>query len=210
MTFNIKKTELVYFTRSRKQPTSQVYLSGTAVLPKASARFLGVWLDRKLQWKAHLKEIRIKLAKQELALSRLTGKTWGYSLVKAREIYTKVIRSAIAYGATSFHKPTEEGGKPKGIAIELAKDQTRSLKIVTGGYKATPSRLLETECWVPPIDLYLNKRRADYEERLERTGMAEKIRQSMKEIGTRLRNRKTRLLSSSSSYHLPKPVKVTG
>ena len=33
----------------------------------------------------------------------------------------------------------------------------------------------------------------------------------MKGIGTRLRNRKTRLSSSSSSsYHLPKPVKVTG
>jgi hypothetical protein len=49
MTFNIKKTELVYFTRSRKQLTSQVYLSRIAVPPKASARFLGVWLDRKLQ-----------------------------------------------------------------------------------------------------------------------------------------------------------------
>jgi len=71
---------------------------------------------------------------------------------------------------------------------------------------------LETEYWVPPIDLYLNKRRADYEEQLERTSIAKKIRQSMKGIGTRLRNRKTRLSSSSSSssYHLPKLVKVTG
>jgi hypothetical protein len=40
--------------------------------------------------------------------------------------------------------------------------------------------------------------------------MAEKIRQSMKEIGTRLRNRKTRRTPSSSTYHLPQQVKVTG
>ncbi len=38
---------------------------------------------------------------------------------------------------------------------------------MAGAYKATPIRYLETETHVPPLDLYLNKRVADFEERLE-------------------------------------------
>jgi hypothetical protein len=37
------------------------------------ARFLGVWLDRKLQWGGHLQEIKKKFATQKLALTRLAA-----------------------------------------------------------------------------------------------------------------------------------------
>ena len=38
---------------------------------------------------------------------------------------------------------------------------------MAGAYKSTPIRCLETETWVPPLDLYLNKRYADFEHRLQ-------------------------------------------
>ena len=88
-------------------------------------------------------------------------------MIRAREVYTKCIHSAIAYGASSFHAPTPVGGKPRGIAASLSKAQNRSLRIVAGAYKATPIRSLETETWVPPLDLYLNKRLADFERRIQ-------------------------------------------
>jgi len=37
---------------------------------------------------------------------------------------------------------------------------------MAGAYKAIPIRHLEVETWVPPLDLYLNKRPADFESRL--------------------------------------------
>lgn len=37
---------------------------------------------------------------------------------------------------------------------------------MSGAYKKAPTRCLETETWVPPLDLYLNKRLADFEDRL--------------------------------------------
>ena len=49
-----------------------------------------------------------------------------------------------------------------------SKAQNRSLRIVAGAYKATPIRHLETETFTPPLDLYLNKRLADFEQRLEK------------------------------------------
>ena len=117
---------------------------------------------------AQQQAIERKLRTQEYALSRIAAKTWGPSLAKAREVYTKCIRSAIAYGATTYHLPTAVEGEPQGVAKALAKAQNRSLRTVVGAYKTAPTRCLETEAWVPPLDLYLNKRRADFDRRLRR------------------------------------------
>jgi hypothetical protein len=176
MAFAAHKCELIHFNKGRKQWEAPVALalpgeSGgySTVKPVDSARFLGVWLDWKLSWKAHSRAVERKLKTQDFALSRIAAKTWGPSLARAREVYSKCIRSAIAYGASSFHTPTPAGGtsKPKGPAKALAKAQNRSLRIVAGAYKTVPIRSLETETWVPPLDLYLNKRLADFEARLQ-------------------------------------------
>jgi hypothetical protein len=138
------------------------------VKPIPSGRFLGVWLDWKLNWKAHREAVERKLKTQEFALSHIAAKTWGPALAKAREVYTKCIRSALAFGASSFHKPTPIGGQPQGIAKDLLKDQNQSLRIVAGAYRATPIRHLEVETWIPPLDLYLNKRLANFEDQLQK------------------------------------------
>ncbi|KAL2116079.1 hypothetical protein VTJ04DRAFT_10334 [Mycothermus thermophilus] len=91
----------------------------------------------------------------------------GPGLIRAREVYTKCIRNAIAYGASSFHAPTPPGGRPQGISQSLSRAQNRNLRVVTGAYRATPTYTLETEAWVPPLDLYLNKRLADFEKRIQ-------------------------------------------
>ncbi|EAQ84562.1 hypothetical protein CHGG_08576 [Chaetomium globosum CBS 148.51] len=178
MKFAPEKSELIHFNKGRRQWSNQLELTspgrGTSpVRPKESTRFLGVWLDRKLNWKAHLAAVERKLRTQSYALSRLAASTWGLGLAKAREVYTKCIRSALAYGASSFHIPTDVGGEPvkKGITKALGKAQNKSLRMVAGAFKHTPIRNLETETWVPPLDLYLNKPLADFETRLQRTDL---------------------------------------
>ena len=42
---------------------------------------------------------------------------------------------------------------------------------MVGAYKTAPTRCLETEAWVPPLDLYLNKRLADFEGRLRKKAL---------------------------------------
>ncbi|EAQ84813.1 hypothetical protein CHGG_08827 [Chaetomium globosum CBS 148.51] len=142
MKFAPEKSELIHFNKGRRQWTEQ----------------------------AHLVAVEKKLRTQSYALSRIVAKTWGMGLAKAREVYTKCIRSALAYGASSFHIPTDVGGEPvkKGITKALGKAQNKSLRIVAGAFKSTPIRNLETETWVPSLDLYLNKRLADFENRLQR------------------------------------------
>jgi len=174
MVFAGEKSELIHFNKGRKQWSNPVNLAHSTgegfdtVKPIPSSRFLGVWLDWRLNWKAHREAVERKLKTQDFALCRIAAKTWGPALHRAREVYTKCIRSALAYGASSFHKPTPIGGQPQGIARDLQKAQSRSLRVVAGAYKATPIRSLEAETWVPPLDLYLNKRLADFENRLQK------------------------------------------
>ncbi|EAQ91377.1 hypothetical protein CHGG_03312 [Chaetomium globosum CBS 148.51] len=131
----------------------QPHGGGTSpVRPTESARFLGVWLDRKLNWKAHLAAVEKKMKTQSYALSRIAAKTWGPGLAKAREVYTKCIRSALAYGASSFHIPTDVEGEPvkKGITWGPREDfenrlQRTDLDDGQGG-KRTAGGIILTAC----------------------------------------------------------------
>ncbi|KAL2115566.1 hypothetical protein VTJ04DRAFT_9821 [Mycothermus thermophilus] len=119
---------------------------------------------------------------QEFALTRIAAKTWGPGLIRAREVYTKCIRSATAYGASSFHAPTPPGGRPQGISQSLSRAQNRNLRVVTGAYRAIPTYTLETEAWVPPLDLYLNKRLADFEKRIQQPDLPGGKKPTLQEV----------------------------
>ena len=206
MEFAPQKSELMHFTRAHRPLPNKVRLGGTEVTPVESARFLGVWLDRKLRWRRHLAKVKTKLETQIFALTKLAASTWGCSLARAREIYTKVIRSAIAYGASAFHKPADpQKKKPRGIAKELLTAQSNCLRVVAGAYRATPVRSLETETWVPPLDLYLSKRVAEFEARLERTGKAALLRAARGSVASAIRCRRTRRTRRGAS---PAPARI--
>jgi len=106
-------------------------------------------------------------------------------MLKARQVYQAVIRPAIAYRAAVWHQPAT---KPKGLAIKLQKEQTSSLRTVLGAFKATPVRQLETEAYVPPLDIWLNGRVASYQARLESTGIARVTQAACAVIQNRIQN----------------------
>ena len=81
---------------------------------------------------------------------------------KARHIYQAVVRPALSYGAAVWHRHIGNASKPKGIAAKLQKQQNQGLRTVLGAFKATPIRQLETESYVPPLDLWLNGRVARF------------------------------------------------
>jgi len=63
MQFEPSKSELIHFTRKRKPPQQALHLDdGTIIKPLNSARFLGIWIDRKLNWTPHLQAVKKKLA----------------------------------------------------------------------------------------------------------------------------------------------------
>ena len=106
------------------------------------------------------------------------------------------IRSAIAYSTGALHNPQ----KPT-LAKKLAPIQNRCLRKITGAYKDTPVENLEIEAFCPPLDLYFNKRVADFEDRLDRTGMRQQINTACAAIATALRKRRPRSRTINEPGH---------
>ena len=76
-------------------------------------------VDRKLTGQAHIKSVVEKAPKLIGALKTMMGSTWGASLHAGRELYLRVTRPALTYGALLWFKPADilKGGK--GMAKKL-------------------------------------------------------------------------------------------
>jgi hypothetical protein len=106
------------------------------------------------------------------ALVRTTASTWGASFLRARQVYSAVVRPTLAYRAAIWRSPAKGlDGKAQGIATKPEGIQNKYLRVVAGAYRATPIRTLEVETHVPPIDLYLDSRLAAFQNRLASSGV---------------------------------------
>jgi reverse transcriptase-like protein len=183
------KYELMHLTRSpRRFDLDQTLQLGEIVKrPVVEVRVLGLILDPKLQWMAHTKHLIEKMATQKNALTRLTGSTWGIPMLQARQVYTMVIRPAIAHAAHAWHQPDTDKGRGTTPTRRLQKVQNECLRVVTGGFKATPIKSLETLAHVPPLDLYLSSRVAIYRKKARDSGMDDLIRKKCNRIRSSLR-----------------------
>src|SRR5579862_5135934 len=188
MRFAPDKYHLTHFTRqNRFDLTAPVQIGDQTIRPSPTIRILGLQLDSRLRWGPQIEAIDQKMATQMYALSRIAASTWGATMEAARHVYLAVVRPAISYGAALWHSPKE---KPlRGAAGKLAKHQNNGIRQVLGAFKATPVRQLETEAYVPPLDLWLNGRIACFQAHLERTGMARQIQDACTTIQIHLRTR---------------------
>lgn len=59
--------------------------------------------------------------------------------------------------------PTGENQRVRGTARDLKTVQAQCLRTIGGAYRATPTSQLQTELGIPPLNLYLDKRGADFE-----------------------------------------------
>src|SRR5450432_3088855 len=141
---------------------------------------------------------------QVLALQRTIASTWGASMLKARHVYQAVVRSALSYGAALWHQPTSNVTKAKGPAARLRVQQNQGLRTVLRAFKATPIHQLETESYVPPLDLWLNGRVARFQARIEHSGIAQKIRNAYNTIRAKILNYTNRQ-RRASIQHAPTP-----
>ena len=105
---------------------------------------------------------------------------------KARHIYQAIVHLALSYRVALWHQPIGNTSKPKGLAAKLQKQQNQGLRTVLGAFKATPIRQLETESYVPPLDLWLNGRIARFQARMEHSGIAQKVRDAYSTIQARI------------------------
>lgn len=154
LTVNPQKTNVVLFTKKYKIRKFKLpVLNGTRLNLVDPAKFLGVILDKKLDWKEHIKE-RIRKATNIFWQCRCAfGKTWGLKPKVVLWLYTAIIRPILCYGSHLWYHKAELNC----VKQDIEHVQRMILVGVTGVMKTTPTKALEILLSTLPLDLFLKR-----------------------------------------------------
>ena len=90
--FDDDKSELIHFEKSRNASKDNVQLpNGTILEPKNSVKWLGVWLDRKLNYKKHVGTRIASANRSFFAIQNLMKSEWGLKPTACRQLYLSCI-----------------------------------------------------------------------------------------------------------------------
>jgi hypothetical protein len=110
-------------------------LFGTELRLTDQVKYLGVILDKKLDWKAHLENRMHKACIAYWQCRRAVGKTWGLSPRLVAWLYTSVVRSILSYAPLVWWKRVELKNAQK----RLSHLQQMTCLGITGCMRSTPT-----------------------------------------------------------------------
>ncbi len=156
-TFASKKYELTHFTRKSKRfnMTTSIQIENSVIKSKSDVQVLKMQLNMKLQWNAHLRQIETNHVTRMLTLSYLEVFTWEAIFTKAKQVYSAIVRSEIAFEASVWHqrdKKDELSNKKR--RLETLQNQT--LHHVAEAFKRVSIETLKTEIYTSSLHVHLN------------------------------------------------------
>ncbi len=156
-TFASEKYELTHFTRKLKRfdMTTSIQIESSVIKSKSDVWVLEVQLNMKLQWDAHLRQIKTNHVTRMLTLSCFEVFTWEAIFTKARQVYSAVVRSEIAFEASVWHQRNKKDElSSKERRLETLQNQT--LRHVAEAFKRVNIETLETETYMSSLHVHLN------------------------------------------------------
>lgn len=96
---NEAKTEAIMFSRKRKPPDRKLVINNHHIPWKRSVKYLGVYLDAKLNWTSHVDYSRTKTLKAYGALGAIMNRHSNLSTKTKIKIYSTLIRPCMTYAA---------------------------------------------------------------------------------------------------------------
>ena len=150
--FNPTKTVVVVFTRRRINLSKlrKIKVHSTPISYSNTVKFLGITMDRSLNWSQHICE-RIRKGKQALMyLKAIVGRNWGLNPWRVWWVYSAMVRPTITYGTIVWgHKLTENSG----LQGKLASIQRLAMLGMTHVMKSSPTKGLEVVLGIMPLFL---------------------------------------------------------
>ena len=158
---DLAKREIMHYSRRRRYdcspPITLQDFDGVdrTLVPDRFVKWLGIHFDRKLLFNHHVK---IAAARGEIAvnsLHMLANTVRGLSQALLRRLYNACVIPKILYASPAWWNDT------KCQATALEKVQRKALRLICAAFRTTPTRALEIEASIPPLQLqaYLSKKR---------------------------------------------------
>lgn len=148
---NPDKTKIMKFTRKTKKENlklKDIKIFGKKLEEVKEIKYLGIYLDPKLNMNRHIQKIRSKAISSLWASRSLVNRTWGLKPSMMMWVYKQIILPRMTYGSLVWWD------KINGIAAAaLEKVQRFALLMVTGAMKSTPTLALNVALNIEPIKL---------------------------------------------------------
>ncbi len=156
-TFASEKYELTHFTRKSKRfnMMTSIQIENSVIKSKSDVRVLKMQLNTKLQWDAHLWQIKTNHVTRMLTFSRLEVFTWRAIFTKAKQVYSAVVRSEIAFEASVWHQ-RDKKDELLSKECRLKTLQNQTLHHVAEAFKRVNIKTLETETYTSLLHVHLN------------------------------------------------------
>ena len=156
--FAPNKTEAVLFTHKKVHwhRVPEIVMGGTKIPYQTEVTYLGVTLDHKLTWKAHVDKKFDKAKKLLHKVRTAAGSLWGLSPKMALWFYTAIVRPMVTYGSIVWVKATDSVG----VRGKLEKIQRLALTSMGCFRQSTPTAGLEVITHTTPLWLHVRQEAA--------------------------------------------------
>ena len=154
------KSEIMLFTKKRNYPSiidsaAKIRINGHPLnYARGAVRYLGVWLDRNLNWGEHIK-IKTKKVKGLLhKLAGVSGDLWGYKPIIGKYCWEGLARPILSFGCISWISALM---RKKTVDTQLTSVQRLGYKLMAFFRRSTPNKGLDMLFNVMPIKYHLLK-----------------------------------------------------
>jgi hypothetical protein len=154
------KTEAIHFTRRRKYkhdlpgptvwlPPEQGSNNGTLVTPVTTARYLGIYLDTTLSFRAHQKFYFTKAESTLSTLHMLGNSIRGLSPKDKHRLYIANVLPIMSYCVQLWWCPNWKGNKEAANALQCIQNQ--AARWISGAFRTTPVGTLNALAGLIPV-----------------------------------------------------------
>lgn len=149
-----EKSKMMCFTNKREATILKgiraIWYEGEIIERVREFKYLGLYLDPKINMNVHIKMICSKALRSLWATRAMVKRNWGLSPEKMIWIYKQIILPRVTYGSVVWWSRTH-----KTNTAMLDKIQRFALLLASGSMKSTPTQSLNVIFNILPIDLHI-------------------------------------------------------
>lgn len=150
MKVNAQKCEAVLFTRKRVKPSGDIRFGAATIPWRSEARYLGVILDSKLNFRSQTKAAVRKATGQFVKLYPLLCNRSKLSLSSKRLLYKSFLRPVVTYASPAWaYDPTN--------LKRMQRFQSKMLRIVCDAHWCVRNSVIHRDLDMPTIDEFVRK-----------------------------------------------------
>ena len=161
LSLNVGKSKLLYFTNNERNVLKDIEIKiNNQILAEVSdAKYLGVYIDNKLQWNTHINNIKLRLSKGVSILSKIR-----HFVPKSvlRSLYFTFINSHIDYNLLNW------GTAPSANIEQISRKTRKAIRIVSFKSHEEETTPLFKQLSILPLEETLQLKQAKYMWKLQK------------------------------------------